>query len=162
MCWVNLWQERSFPGSKTKTTIVSLNHCRLTSDLKLCWKHETPMIRSCGQNTGCLGIKTHEVRIARCNNYKNLFDEVKDTNSIKNAIEAYISSHINNTRKEDKFLAISDFKKADLLNDHFFTIGGQISHEWPPLYHDGAPIRPALSHPQFRVLASPQKTLLMP
>ncbi|RMX47799.1 hypothetical protein pdam_00008531, partial [Pocillopora damicornis] len=95
-------------------------------------------------------IKTHEVRIARCNNYKNLFDEVKDTNSIKNAIEACISSHINNTRKEDKFLAISDFKKADLLNDHFFTIGGQISHEWPPLYHDGAPIRPALLHPQFR------------
>jgi hypothetical protein len=73
---------------------------------------------------------TFEVRMAKGNYYKSLFDEVKSTRSywslIKKATEVK-KRNICDIRKLDGSLTNSDKEKAEVLNEYFANVGERLA-----------------------------------
>jgi hypothetical protein len=76
---------------------------------------------------------TAQVRAAKCKYYKGMFDEVKDCKSYWSLIikdtEKNRIRPILGIRKENGGIEISDNGKANILNEHFSTIGEKLANE---------------------------------
>ena len=76
---------------------------------------------------------TSELRVAKCDYYKQLFDEVKDCrtywNLIKRNSEKNKGRPILAIREPNGTLEITDTGKANILNEYFSTIGEKLANE---------------------------------
>ena len=76
---------------------------------------------------------TSEVRVAKCQYYKNLFDEVRDCKTYWNLIKRNTNKNksrpILGIRNSNGQLELRDNLKADILNEHFSTIGKSLAME---------------------------------
>lgn len=78
---------------------------------------------------------THEVRSSKSNYYMDLFNEVKDCKSywrlVKQATNSQLSQPIMGIRRIDGKIETADEKKAEILNEHFTTIGEKLAMDLP-------------------------------
>ena len=83
---------------------------------------------------------THDVRLAKSKYYRELFDVVKDSRSywklVRNATNANKASPIVGIRGTDGKLETSDVTKAEILNEHFSSIGERLAKDLPALNTD--------------------------
>ena len=74
---------------------------------------------------------TSEVRRAKANYYRGLFDEVKNTRShwklLKKATDVKKRGNISDIRKADGSLAMNNKEKADTLNEYFANVGENLA-----------------------------------
>ena len=75
---------------------------------------------------------TSEVRRAKANYYRGLFDEVKNTRShwklLKKATDVKKRGNISDIRKADGSLAMNNKEKADTLNEYFANVGENLAN----------------------------------
>lgn len=78
---------------------------------------------------------TREVRLSKSRYYLELFNEVKDCKSywrlVKNATNGKSITPILGIRNADGKVVTSDLDKANILNEHFSTIGEKLANELP-------------------------------
>ena len=78
---------------------------------------------------------THEVRVAKSRFYVDLFDEVKDCKSywnlVKKAAYGSASQPILGLKISDGSMETSDYKKAQILNEYFSTVGEKLASDLP-------------------------------
>ena len=78
---------------------------------------------------------THEVRVAKSRFYVDLFDEVKDCKSywnlVKKAAYRSASQPILGLKTSDGSMETSDYKKAQILNAYFSTVGEKLASDLP-------------------------------
>ena len=92
------------------------------------------------QYRGLRNRVTDEVRRAKCAYYSDLFEQVKDSKSywklIKNATCFNSSKPLMAIRSPDGVLETADQRKADILNEHFSSIGETLASELPSICVD--------------------------
>ena len=85
---------------------------------------------------------TYEIRIAKCEYYSKLFDEVKNCKAywklITNAAGSTNKSSIVGIRKQNGVIETCDKAKADILNEFFSSVGENLANELPPIVHDNS------------------------
>ena len=73
---------------------------------------------------------TQEVRMAKSNYYKNLFDEVNSMSVywklIKKETESRTRNNIIGIRNNNGAVVINNKEKAEILNEHFATVGEKV------------------------------------
>ena len=78
---------------------------------------------------------TKEVRLSKSKYYMELFNEVKDCKSywrlVRNATNGKLIAPILGIRNADGKVVTSDLDKANILNEHFTTIGEKLANELP-------------------------------
>ena len=97
---------------------------------------------------------THDVRLAKSKYYRELFDVVKDSRSywklVRNATNANKASPIVGIRGTDGKLETSDVTKAEILNEHFSSIGERLAKDLPALNTDN--VHTYIHHSSFTLL----------